>query len=338
MLRRPGISRIQAIILIAVVALVVGLSFSAIQKVRGAAAMMKCSNNLKQLAIGLKNYDWTMGSLPMLTDQGEKSSTGNGIVSVIYSLVPYLECRANAYGIGTEVSRYNGHSSIEYRMSGKGPPFDPPMIQHGGDANQYWPIFICPADTTAVKLRDIPMTLPNGSTGYYATGSYAANGMLPWGKSPLEKACLNGTANTVVFAERPQVCKTASGETIYNLWGVGFYSPHMPAFAALAPADSPESWNTGQIAPVRPLPDEGNADQIRVRIGRADAAPQSLDSLRPFQRSYDEPCDPRLPGTSHISGMPCAMADGSVRIFSHRTTSWVFWSACVPSVQNAEGK
>lgn len=326
----PIRSRIQLAIVLAVIGLVVGIGITAIQKVREAGAQMRCSNNLKQLGLGLQNFESANGRLPMLTDQGDKSLTGNGIVSVIYSLVPYLESRADAYRNDGEVLRYNGHSSTEFRMSGKGRN-DPPSLQLGGDANQHWSIFFCPFDSTAAKLRDIPMTLPDGSTGYYATGSYAANGQLPWGKGSFSKL----PANTIIFAERPQVCKTTSGETIYNLWGVGFYSPHMPAFAALAPLDSPESWNTGQISPAYPLPDEANADQIRVRIGREDAAPLPQDFQRPFQRIFnDEPCDPRLPGTPHRSGMPCAMADGSVRVFSHSTTPWVFWSACVPANQD----
>jgi hypothetical protein len=115
-------------------------------------------------------------------------------------------------------------------------------------------------------------------------------------------------------------------------WGLGFYSPHMPAFAALTPTDPPGLASTGQVAPTTPMPDEGAADRIRVRIGRADAEPQPPDfaSPIPFVHSGRQ-CDPRLPGTPHSMGLHAVMADGSVRIFGRDTSPWVFWRACVPA-------
>jgi hypothetical protein len=171
------------------------------------------------------------------------------------------------------------------------------------------------------------MTLPDGTVGHYATGSYVANGMAPWGQT---MPAANGSANLILFGERPQVCTTANGETVYNLWGLGFYSPRMPAFAALTPVDPPELLSTEQVAPITPLPEEGN--ELRVRIGRQDAEPQAPDfrNPAPFVRP-GRPCDPRLPGTPHSMGLHAVMADGSVRIFAPDTSPWVFWRACVPA-------
>jgi prepilin-type processing-associated H-X9-DG protein len=178
------------------------------------------------------------------------------------------------------------------------------------------------------------MTLPDGSTGYYATGSYAANGQLPWGTGTIPRSFPKGPENTILIGERPQVCRTAAGEDVYNLWGLGIYSPHMPAFAALTPADPPGLSSTGQVAPAEPLPDETATDrdaQLRVRIGRRDAEPGPPDFDHPIQVIRgSRPCDPRLPGTPHRAGMQVAMADGSVRVFAPDTSPWVFWSACLP--------
>jgi hypothetical protein len=195
-------------------------------------------------------------------------------------------------------------------------------------------VFIDPADTTANGLRDISMTLPDGTTGYYATGSYAANGLLPWGTGGLAEL-QRGTANTILIAERPQVCHTGAGDTIDNLWGVGFYSPHMPTFATLTPTDPPGLWSTNQFAPVGPLPDEGAADRdarIQFRLGRRDATAQPADFPTPIQLlGTGKPCDPRLPGSPHKACMQVLMADGSVRIFGPDTSPWVFWNACGPT-------
>jgi hypothetical protein len=158
--------------------------------------------------------------------------------------------------------------------------------------------------------------------------------MLRWGRDKLD-AITADTSNVVMLAERPSLCQTASGETVYNLWGLGFYSANMPAFATLTPTEPVGLWATGQVAPVPPLPNENATDRdsrIRVRVGRVDAAPEVPDFAQPFQiLSKESPCDPRLPGTLHRPGMPVLMADASVRTFTADTTSWVFWSACVPT-------
>ncbi len=237
----------------------------------------------------------------------------------------------------SEPAAYHAHSSVPFAFRHKD---GTPGTMYGGAANQVWRTFVCPSDATADRLQDVPVALPDGTTGYYATGSYAANGLLPW-----RTGGLLPTADTILFAERPQVCRAATGEAVYNLWGVGFFSPHMPAFAALTPADPPGLWATGQVAPVVPLPDEAAADrdaQVRVRVGTWDAAPRVPDFATPMQRiGLGRPCDPRLPGSPHRDGMQAAMADGSVRLFAPGTAPWVFWSACVPAGPDggrAEGK
>ena len=179
------------------------------------------------------------------------------------------------------------------------------------------------------------MALPDGSTGYYATGSYAANGMLPWGIGGLNpKYFPRGLTESIMFGERPQVCRTEAGEVVYNLWGLGIYSPHMPAFATLTPSEPPGMLSTEQIAPALPLPNEDAADRntlIRVRIGRREAEPRSWDLGSPVRSlRRGRPCDPRLPGGPHSAGMQVLMADGSVHVFSWDTPAWVFWAACAP--------
>ncbi len=302
---------------------VAGLVTSGIQRVRQAAQQISCGNNLKQLGLGVSVYCDTHGNPPSLVDHGENSTTGDGLVSVFGTITRYLEASSFQYHKGSPPANYHAHSSVAFSYRGKD---GQSRVDYGGDANQfYWRAFVCPSDTTATRLRDVPMTLPNGSVGHYATGSYAANGMFPWGIERDAKSPLEGLSQTILIAERPQVCRTADGDTIYNLWGLGFYSPHMPAFAALAPVGSPEAWTTGQIAPDFPV----NEEPILVRIGRAEAPPQAIDLGNAFPKiAADRPCDPRLPGSPHRTGMQAAMGNGSVRFYSYDTTPAVFWAAC----------
>jgi prepilin-type processing-associated H-X9-DG protein len=296
----------------------------AIDRIRSEAQQTSCRNNLRQLSLSFHNYVETYNNtrLPSLTDQDEGAPTGIGLSSVFANLIPYIEAGPVLYRPGlSPTAAYHGHSSIPFTYQNKDGSLG---TSYGGIANQAWRVFIDPADSSAERLRDLPMMLPDGTTGYYATGSYAANGQLPWGR-----AFPSGLSSLVLFGERPQVCRTSTGEDIYNLWGLGFYSPHMPAFAALTPEEPPGLWSTGQIAPVRPLADSG---AIEYRVGREDAAPERFDDINPIQLVRPgRICDPRLPGTPHRRGMQVAMADGSVRIFTRETDPRVFWAACMPA-------
>ena len=161
-----------------------------------------------------------------------------------------------------------------------------------------------PGDTTATNGTTTTSKQKDRTkewSGTYATTSYAANGMIPWNTGGLPRTFVDGTSNTITFAERPQVCKPATGDPVYNLWAYGTYGPSTPAYALATPKKPAGLTSTGMAVP-DPLPGQWTKDPIKVRFGKEGAELKDPPARAPFQVGSfgpNKPCDPRLPGTPH---------------------------------------
>ena len=84
--RRRGFTLIELLVVIAIIAVLIALLLPAVQAAREAARRAQCVNNLKQIGLGIHNYESTVGGLPW----------GHGYFgwndwSAVVLMLPYLE-------------------------------------------------------------------------------------------------------------------------------------------------------------------------------------------------------------------------------------------------------
>lgn len=173
-LTRRGFTLIELLVVIAIIAILIGLLLPAVQKVREAAARMKCQNNLKQLGIAIHAYNDANGYVPPSGDNWS-NDTGSWLVQVL----PFMEA-SNLY------RAFNPRTTPAFwNNTGVGPDIHSNWA-NSGQPNTAASWLRCPSDGFTGP------SAPNSVTNYVGSlGPQCANG--PHGFNPHQTFC-NGNA------------------------------------------------------------------------------------------------------------------------------------------------
>jgi prepilin-type N-terminal cleavage/methylation domain-containing protein/prepilin-type processing-associated H-X9-DG protein len=91
-----GFTLVELLVVIAIIGLLVGLLLPAVQAARESSRRSSCTNNVKQIALGIHTHADARGVLPK---GGTMHSSGNGAWSFIVMTMPYMEMRELADGV-----------------------------------------------------------------------------------------------------------------------------------------------------------------------------------------------------------------------------------------------
>ena len=294
---RRGVTLVEVLVAVAVLAILAALVIGAVQKVRLAAVQTRSVNNLRQIALAVTAYaDQKAGRVGTFPDKDQgavKTPTGGwncttpgDTTALYYDLLPWTL----------------GHK---------------PDVPTNGDMDAFMvamepivPAYTSPGDPSLGHPRG---QLGDGP-GLRSRCSYAANLQVFQGTPTLPAGVPDGMSNTVGFAEKYFLCGV-QGYDEFHLWStwcppIGpapFRYLRRPTFADPAALD---------VVPVR----NKAGDTVASQPGRT------------FQvRPRVEDADGKVLQTPFPAGLPVALFDGGVRTLSPGIDEGVFWGLVTPA-------
>ncbi|HBE68740.1 MAG TPA: hypothetical protein DDW52_11395 [Planctomycetaceae bacterium] len=324
---RQGFTLIELLVVISIIAILIALLLPAVQQAREAARRTQCKNNMKQIGLGLHNFESTYGALPnggqakrggngsnagqnvFFTEEGDLESLGDASHSFQTHLLPYIE-QANVYEL----------MNVDYRYDF--PDGSPEAPNNSRAAQTHIPGYLCPSTPRAAEADQerfgftdysAPVTVRPGLSGNPNQPRYkcALNG-----DSTRKLARItDGTSNTVAVAEDAGRADVPTG---------GFMVVKTEVMDDGTPVDR-RSWAWAD-------PDNAfNVDRLvnnnKTPIGGPPDCTWDVVNCGPNEETFSF-----HPGGAHLT-----MCDGSVQFVSENVDALVFTAIMSPDGGEIEG-
>ncbi|MEM7784138.1 MAG: DUF1559 domain-containing protein [Planctomycetota bacterium] len=166
---RTAFTLVELLVVIAIIGILIGMLLPAVQQVREAARRTTCKNNMRQLAIGIHNYESTFSRFP----SGYAYIPGSEYSGAGYPASGFETANHLGHAWGAFILAYIEQQNLRDLTKFKLPVFDP---IHQQVRETHLPVFICPTDPWSsgnFVIRDES----SSPVEKYAAASYCAN----WG-------------------------------------------------------------------------------------------------------------------------------------------------------------
>jgi prepilin-type processing-associated H-X9-DG protein len=320
---------VELLVVIAIIGVLIALLLPAVQAAREAARRMQCSNNMKQLGIGLHNYHDVFGAFP-----AQNSYLRGGTEwGALFQVLPFVE-QQSAYDAiktspgssGTIVANPGTDlASIvflgEFSVPSFCCPSDPTARQKNTQPGPNGPIY-----KTSMRLSTADIVLnnvDNGNWGHFTEGQWRARApfiRFTWHSTA---SFLDGTSNTIMASESVTSNEWSSDRTIKG--GIAYETAIYGGSNDIDPAKCLAVRDTGDPNLIKTSKyDTTDTTRRSWRGGR-------IIDARPAMTGFNTVLPPNSPNcyrdgvsswgfysvsSQHTGGVNSVFADGSCRFIS----------------------